>query len=208
MKPSVSSRILLGLVLFTALAASVHAQKFSSAHWKFKTLVEGSGSGQDVGAEGEMWLKNGTTRMKSEIHGMKSNMIVAEGAIYQWIDGHPTGMKMPRGPKTAASSPDYVNMDIRAKGKKIGTETIDGSVCDVYLLEVTEHGQKAKHTGWLRRDKSGFPAKWVVEAGNAKTTTTNRDIEIPATVPESMMTLPTDVRFQDMAEMMKTMPRQ
>jgi outer membrane lipoprotein-sorting protein len=206
MKPSLTSRALLAIVLLCGMAASAEAQKFSSGHWKSKTVMEGGPQGPAT-AEGEVWLKNDKVRMKSQMMGMNSNMLVAEDAIYQWMEGQPMGMKLPKDTESSASA-DYVNMDLRTKGKKIGTETVDGLVCDVYVLETSRGGRKATHTGWLARAKSGFPVKWVMESGKTKTTTTNRDIEIGANVPDSMVTLPKDVRFEDMSEMMKSMPRQ
>ncbi|MFN2385129.1 MAG: hypothetical protein ABR576_02390 [Thermoanaerobaculia bacterium] len=206
MKPSLMSRALLAVLLSGGIASSAEAQKFSSGHWKSRTVMDGGPQGQAT-AEGEVWLKNEKMRMKAKMSGMDSNMIIAEDVVYQWMEGQPTGMKMPKTAESKASA-DYVNLDLRTKGKKIGTETVDGLVCDIYVLETNEAGQKAKQTGWLARAKSGFPVKWVMESGKTKTTTTNRDIEIPANVPDSMMTPPASVRFQDMTELMKSMPRQ
>ena len=206
MKPSLKRRALLAVVLLGAIAGNADAQKFSSGHWKSKTVVEGGPQGE-VTAEGEVWLKNEKMRMNSQMSGMNSNMILAGDVIYQWMEGQPTGMKMPNTAQSKASS-DYVNMDFKTKGKKIGTETVDGFVCDIYVLETGEGRQKAKYTAWLARAKSEFPVKLIMESGKSKSTTTNRDIEIPASVPDSMMTPPAKVRFQDMSEMMKNMPRQ
>jgi hypothetical protein len=206
MKPSLMSRALLAVVLFGAMALDAEAQKFSSGHWKSKTVMEGGRQGPAT-AEGEVWLKNEKVRMKSQMMGMNSNMLVTEDAIYQWMEGQAMGMKMPRDTESGASA-DYVNTDLKTKGKKIGTETVDGLVCDVYVLETNRGGRKATQTGWLARAKSDFPVKWVMESGKTKTTTTNWDIEVGANVPEAMVSLPKDVRFEDMSEMMKSMPRQ
>lgn len=206
MKPSLMLRALLAVLLLGVIAGNADAQKFSSGHWKSKTVVEGGPQGE-VTAEGEVWLKNEKMRMNSQMSGMNSNMIVAEDTIYQWMEGQPTGMKMPKDAQSKASS-DYMNMDFKTKGKKIGTETVEGFVCDIYVLETNEGRQKAKYTAWLARAKSGFPVKLIMESGKSKSTTTNRDIEVPANVPDSMVTLPAKVRFQDMSEIMKNMPRQ
>jgi hypothetical protein len=207
MKPSRMSRNSLAAMLLAGIAIPAQAQSFPSAHWKASTVIEGGGRG-DVTAESEMWTKDEKTRIQSQVRGMTSHMIVVGDTIYQWIEGQPSGMKMPKGATPSSSSPDYMKMDIRTRGKKIGTETIDGHVCDIYQMETNDQGRKAKYTGWLMRDKSWFPAKWVIESGKTKTTSLMRDVEIPANVPESMMTPPANVRFQDMAQMMKDMPRQ
>lgn len=207
MKPSLMNRTSLAAVLLAGIAIPAPAQSFPNAHWKARTVIEGGGQG-DLTAESEMWTKNEKTRIKSQVRGMTSHMIIVGDTIYQWIEGQPSGMKMPKGAKASSSSPDYVSMDIRTKGRKIGTETIDGHVCDVYEMETNDQGQRVKHTGWLMRDKSAFQAKWVTESEKTKTTSMMRDVEVPANVPESMMTPPANVRFQDMAQMMKDMPRQ
>jgi hypothetical protein len=206
MKPNFMSRSLLAVILLGGAALSAEAQKYSSAHWKSKTVMEGASSG-DVTAESEIWMKNEKMRVKMQSRGMVNNMVMADDAIYQWVEGQSTGMKMAKSPESGKATPDYVKMDIRANGKKTGTETIDGHPCDIYVMETNQGGQKAKHTAWLAKDRSGFPAKWVVETANSKTTTTNRDIEVPGNVTDAMIAPPKDVRFQDMSEMMKNMPR-
>lgn len=104
------------------------------------------------------------------------------------------------------ASADYVNRidDIRTKGKKLGTETVNGHACDIYeYTETSERGRTAKQTYWLAKDLKNFPVKLMAEIGDAKVTTVNSDIELGAVVPDSMVTPPDNVKFQDMSQMMK-----
>jgi hypothetical protein len=114
--------------------------------------------------------------------------------------------------RRGGQSMDYVNKmaDVRAKGKKIGTETVDGHPCEIF--EYNEAGQErggaTKQTYWLARDLKDFPIKFVTENGGMKMTTVNHGVELGAKVPDSLLTVPDGVTFQDMSEMMKGMPAQ
>jgi hypothetical protein len=145
--------------------------------------------------------------MKTLAMGMNVNIIKSGDFMYQWQEGQTTGMKLPANMRRGGGS-DYVNKidEVRAKGKKIGTETVDGHKCDVYEYETTrERMGKVKETYWLAENLKSFPIKYVMESGSMKMTSVNSAIEIPASVSEAMLTPPKDVEFQDMSEMMKGM---
>jgi hypothetical protein len=96
------------------------------------------------------------------------------------------------------------------KGKKIGAETMGGHPCEIF--EYNEPGQErggtTKQTYWLAKDLKDFPIKVVSENGGIKRMTVNHDVELGARVPDSLLTPPEGVTFQDMSEMMKGMPAQ
>jgi len=157
--------------------------------------------------DSEIWMKDKSMRMKTLAMGMNVNIIKSGDFMYQWQEGQTTGMKMPANMRRGGGS-DYVNKidEVRAKGKKIGTETVDGHKCDIYEYETTrERMGKVKETYWLAEDLKSFPIKYVMESGSMKMTSVNSAIEIPASVSEAMLTPPKDVEFQDMSEMMKGM---
>jgi len=167
------------------------------------------GSQGDMTTESELWMREKKVRVKTKAMGMNMNVVKSGDFVYQWQEGETTGMKMSTTMRRrAGSSMDYVEKmeDIRTKGKKVGTETVDGHPCDVY-----EYSETAGERGpiqqkyWLARDLKNFPVKVVSETGGMKITTTNSDIEIGASVPDSMVTPPENVKFQDMSEMMKGM---
>ena len=137
---------------------------------------------------------------------MKSSAGLFDPKHNQWQEGQTTGVKMSANARPRGASADYVNKidDIRAKGKKIGTETVNGHACEIYEYnETSERGGTAKQTYWLAKDLKNFPVKVVAEIGDVKVTTVNSDIELGAAVPDSMVTPPDNVKFQDMSEMMK-----
>lgn len=200
---------LLALVLGACVGGSLQAQAFGSAHWKSKGEIEGAAQGA-MATESELWMKDKKLRIVTTAMGMKMNIVKSGDFVYQWQDGQTTGMMMPAGARQRGSlSGDYVNRidEVRAKGKKVATETFAGHPCDVYeYTETTEKGRTAKQTYWLAKDLKNFPVKFVADLGVAKMTTTNSDIELGASVPDSMVTPPENVKFRDMSEMMKDRP--
>jgi len=211
-RPRKSARFpFLALVLGACLGGSLEAQGFGSAHWKSKGEIEGAAQGA-MPTESEMWMKDKKVRIVLAVMGTKMNIVRSGDFVYQWQDGQTTGVMMPAGARQRGSvSGDYVNRidEIRTKGKKVGAETFAGHPCDVYeYTETTEKGRTAKQTYWLAKDLKNFPVKFVADLGVAKMTTTNSDIELGASVPDSMVTPPENVKFRDMSEMMKDRPPQ
>ena len=202
---------LLALVLGACVGGSLEAQAFGSAHWKSKGEIEGAAQGA-MPTESELWMKDKKIRIVTTAMGMKMNILKTGDVVYQWQDGQTTGMMMSTGARQRSNlSGDYVNKvdEVRARGKKVGTETVAGHPCDVYeYTETTEKGRTAKQTYWLAKDLKGFPVKLVADLGVAKMTTTNSDIDLAASVPDSMIALPENVKFRDMSEMMKDRPSQ
>jgi len=202
-----------GLALAALVCVGVlQAQSFESAHWKATTEMSGGPQG-DMKTESEVWMKDKKMRAKTQAMGMNMNVVKAGDSIYQWQEGQTTGMKLPANMRRrGGQSLDYVNKmaDVRAKGKKIGAETVDGHSCEVFENNESsqERGGTTKQTYWLARDLKDFPVKVVTETGGMKLTTLNHDVELNAAVPDSLLTPPDSVKFQDMSEMMKGMPAQ
>jgi hypothetical protein len=195
------------LVPGICLAAALQAQAFGSARWRSTGEIEGGPQGS-MKTESELWMKDKKVRIKTTAMGVKVNVVKSGDFLYQWQEGETTGMKMSAQARERGASTDYVNRieDVRAKGKKIGSETVNGHACDIYeYTESSEQGRAAKQTYWLAKDLKNFPVKLMAEVGDAKMTTVNSDIEIGVSVPDAMVTPPDNVKFEDMSEMMKGM---
>jgi hypothetical protein len=201
---------MLALVLGAALGGFLQAQAFGSAHWKSKAQMEGAAQGA-MATESELWMKGPKIRIVTTTMGMKMNVVKSGDFVYQWQDGQTTGMKMPLGARQPGNlSGDYVSRidEVRAKGKKVGSEKVAGHPCDVYeYTETSENGRTAKQKYWLAKDLKNFPVKLVADVGVTKMTTINSDIDLGASVPDSMVTPPDNVNFRDMSEMMKGRPQ-
>jgi hypothetical protein len=200
------------LLAVLACGGALQAQAFESAHWKSSTEMSGGPQG-DMKSESEVWMKDKKMRAKTQVMGMNMNVVKSGDFIYQWPEGQTSGMKIPvtmrrRGGQTM----DYVNKmaDVRAKGKKIGAESVGGHACEIfeYDEETPERGGTTKQTYWLAKDLKDFPVKVVTENGGMKMSTLNHDVELGAAVPDSLLTPPDGVKFQDMSEMMKGRPSQ
>ncbi|HYK40999.1 MAG TPA: DUF4412 domain-containing protein [Thermoanaerobaculia bacterium] len=191
------------------LSGAALAQVPGSVHWKSTIEVEG-GNQPGIGPmQSETWVKQGNSRSRTQVMGMTRNTIKAGDTMYQWADGEKTGMKFNTAvQQREGPSGDYVNRiaEYRTKGKKTGSEKIDGHPCDVYELTTQGRtGREHKETVWLATDLNNFPLKVISESNGTKVTSRNSDVEFKAAIPDSMMKPPEDVTFQDMSEMMKGM---
>jgi hypothetical protein len=198
-----------GLVAAAFVSAGVlAAQPLGSVHWKSKTEIVGGPQGETT-TESEMWMKDRKLRMKTTVMGMNMNIVKSGDILYQWQEGQTSGMKMSASMRRRGGpSADYVGKidEIRASGKKIGTETVAGHESDIYEYSEATGDRSGKQTYWLARDMKNFPIKVVNETGGMKITTLNSDIDLKASVPDAMLEPPADVKFQDMSEMMKGRP--
>ena len=186
-------------------AGVLAAQPLGSVHWKSKTEIVDGPQG-DRTTESEMWMKDKKLRMKTTAMGLNMNIVKSGDVLYQWQEGQTSGMKMSASMRRRGGpSADYVGKidEIRARGKKIGTETVAGHECDIYEYSEATGERLGKQTYWLARDMKNFPVKVVNETGGLKITTLNSDIDLKASVPDAMLEPPADVKFQDMSEMMK-----
>jgi uncharacterized protein DUF4412 len=200
-------RAAVALLAAMATAAVTRAESFVSAHWKSKFEIEGNRQGPSSG-EYEIWTKGGKMRMKGEMGKVTMNMLKISDDLYTWTDGQGQGMKINVAAAKQQNRPshDYIHRieEFKSKGKKVGSETLDGHPCDIYEYDA-EKGNHGRY--WLARDLRDFPIKAVVEQNGMKVTYHNVKIEAPAMVADSMMEIPKDVEFQDLSEMMKGMQR-
>jgi hypothetical protein len=211
----VKSRLSKAAGLFLAAlvcGGALQGQAFGSVHWKSSTEMTGGQQG-DMKTESEIWMKDKKLRSRTQAMGMNMNLVKAGDFIYQWQEGQTTGMKIPATlRRRGGQSIDYVNKmdDVRAKGKKIGEETVDGHPSEIFEYNESnpERGTPSKQTYWLARDLKNFPVKVVTETGGMKIVTANHDVDLSASVPDSLLTPPDGVKFQDMSEMMKGLPQQ
>ena len=195
-----------------AITSVARPEMFPSAHWKSKIEVEGGGggegrSGRQMPTDFEIWVKAGKMRLKADAGEMKMNMLHLGEETYTWVDGTGQGMKISSAMSKRGGRPshDYVNRieAVRSKGKKVGTETIDGHACEIWDYDGGE-GDKGKY--WLAQDLKFFPIKVVAETPRGKTTYHNTDIQIPGSAPDDLFVLPKDITFRDMSEMMQGRP--
>jgi hypothetical protein len=198
--------VLTGLLIAAAATAQLPN---GTAHWKSTIEVEGDAAAGVGPLESEVWTKPGKLRMQTQVLGMTQNLFKSGDAIYQWIEGQKNGMKMNAalGGRAAATG-DYASRidEYLSKGKKVGSETIDGHPCDIYELTVdTAPGGPRKETVSLATDLHNFPLKVVAQSAGTKITSRNRNVSFSTTLSEAAMAPPKDIDFKDMSEMLKGM---
>jgi len=204
----VAAAVLSGFLVCAPGAAQLPGD---SAHWKSVMEVEGGNQAGIGPMQSEIWLKSGNMRTKMQVMGMTRNTVKTGDTMYQWAEGEKTGMKFSTAVQQrpgGAGAGDYANRidEYRTKGKKTGSEKIDGHPCDIYELTTAgRQGRERKETVWLATDLHNFPLKVIAESNGTKVTSRNSDVEFKAAIPESMLKPPADVTFQDMSEMMKGM---
>jgi len=206
----------------TLLSASLLAASPGTpvtAHWKATVTVEGARPGDKL-QEAEIWRDGGRMRIEDRTRGaVPTNLVSDGGEAFVWEVGKTVGLRMAEGAARKRGRPmhDYVRRvdQIRTKGKLVGEEKVDGHACDVYAYETPQDG---KGTYWLARDLKGFPVRVVIERSvmvpyrgkpidTVKLDYRNRDVQVPARVPEELLEPPNDVQFQDAAEIFTNLPR-
>ncbi len=215
MRPSTC--LLSALLSANLLAASPETPV--TAHWKTTVTVEGARPGDKL-QEAEVWRDGGRMRIEDRTPGgVPTNLVSDGGEAFVWEVGKTVGVRMAEGAARNRGRPvhDYVRRvdQIRTKGKLVGEEKVDGHACDVYAYETPQDG---KGTYWLARDLKGFPVRVVIERSvmspyrgkpidTVKLDYRNRDVQVPARVPEELLEPPNDVQFQDASEIFTNLPK-
>ena len=190
-----------------------------TAHWKSTVTVEGARPGDSL-QEAEVWRDGGRMRIEDRTPGAAPTNLVSDGGeVFVWEVGKTVGFRMAEGAARKRGRPvhDYVRRvdQIRTKGTLIGEEKVDGHACDVYAYETPQDG---KGTYWLARDLRGFPLRIRIERPQmspyrgkpiaiVKIGYHNRDVQVPARVPEELLEPPGNVQFQDAAEIFTNLPK-
>ena len=197
------------------------ADAFFSATWRSTVRVEGASPGA-VFESARVWLKEGRIRVETVEKGRTSVALDAGGELYLWTEGEKTGLRLSPAAQAMSGRPSqgYARRaeEIRARGKAVGVEAVDGHPCDVVEDEAV--GDE-KGTYWLARDLRGFPVQARLERrlsvalpfGSARERRKtvllvhNSEIRVDVPVPSPLLALPADVKFQDPSEVLTGRPR-
>lgn len=211
----IARRLKAAMGVCTVLSATALAPGIPSARWRSSVTLEGAGPGQPL-EQAEIWMQGVRMRIETRGTGSERNFALeADGEVYFWTEGQPTGTRMAAGLAARSGRPShgYVRriQEIRSRGQRIGVETVDGHVCDVFGFENPLAG---KGTYWLAQDLRGFPVRAVVERREVlpikpgvellrvKLGYRNTDIRIPGEFPPELLDPPANVHFRDVTELM------
>ncbi|MGH9368340.1 MAG: hypothetical protein ACRD3M_11765 [Thermoanaerobaculia bacterium] len=209
-----ASAVAAGLLLCPAAAATGAAgQAEPSAHWRATVTVEGAQPGQPL-QEAQVWLLGGRIRIEERGKAAERiNVLLAGAEVYIWVEGERTGTRLAAG-LAARGRPLHTFVrrteEIRSRGRKSREEIVDGHACEVFEYESPQDG---KGIYWLARDLGHFPVKAIVERrhylpysaepiATVKLEYRNRDVRIGEPVPETKLSPPAGVRFEDATELM------
>jgi outer membrane lipoprotein-sorting protein len=154
-------------------------------------VFEGSGQGA---SETKIFIKNGKTRMESNMSGRKSVLIKNDQKAYMYFPGNNSAMpiSMDQANKSIPSS-SQVNCTV------IRQEMVEGRMCDV--MECDVYGNRA--TQWFDKEIC-----WAIKSESQGGKMYLKNLVVNANMDDSLFELPSGVRVMDMQNMMQSMKQQ
>ena len=179
----------------TAAPQAASAPSFKEFSFESTTTA----AGQTVQAN--MAFKNGKMRIDATIMGQQTSMIIDQAAktAIMWTAGQNQAMKMPmdQAQQQTGAVPDVQNLTSDSNRKLVGTETVDGQLCDVY--ESTDGDIKSKT--WISKS-NGFPVKSEVTTPAGVVTSVYKNFKTGG-VADNLFELPAGMQVMDLGELMK-----
>jgi outer membrane lipoprotein-sorting protein len=195
------------MTLMALLVAAAPLVAAESRELHFKTEMSGAGLPQAMTSE--TWIKGEKVRMEMETPIGPSTTVIKDKVVYSKTGSMamkiPVDMQKNSGPRPT----DWATaMDQFLKnGKKIGTETVDGEMCDKWHITKDQNGKEIDQTVWISPSLQ-FPRKTVTKSEKGELTMHNRDIEKKVSLDASKFEPEAGVNYMDMTEMMKNMQKQ
>jgi outer membrane lipoprotein-sorting protein len=196
--------IAIGWVAFLTLAGvpARAAAPPMSARFEVVTLEEGQGG--QITVTSKVWVKGNKVRVEVKHPLMGEMNLIADGKnIYQIAPAQKQATKTDQMKATGGRQPWQMfvaNVDqLREKSRKVGSEQIEGHLCDIYLRQEGGNGGSASVRSWITRSlKPPMPLKVVrkvsMQRPNASITRTTtvrmRKVELNVSLPDSLFVLP------------------
>lgn len=167
-------------------------------------------TGPGMNTTSKIWNMKDKMRVENMFDGKKMITIVDGDITYNYNPETNIAMKfslkdMPGGMAEKPENPaDFPDQMIKDSIREVGRETIDGVHCRVFSYKDKDDGATAKM--WLREDY-GLPMRQEVTAKSGeKMTIQYKNMKIGAQSGE-LFKLPAGAKIQDMAAIMKNMPK-
>ena len=198
-------KYLIVLLILTAAFSTVPAEGFKLERAVINYKITGNNT---------EFIGNGTMEMAFDKFGkymsttMKSNemsttTIITPDSEYMINWNEKTAMDLKSlGSMGGMMENDQFDMDIdeAEMGTVVGTETIIGKKCTIYLNK--EDGGQAKYWLW-----EGMPLKVVTEYEGMKTTMEATSVSTPSSIPASKFQVPKGIEIQKMPSFSFPMPK-
>lgn len=167
-------------------------------------------TGPGMNTTSKIWSMKEKMRVENQFEGKKMITIVDGDITYNYNPETNIAMKfslkdMPGGMAEKPENPaDFQDQMVKDSIQEVGKETVDGVRCRVFSYKDKDDGATAKM--WLREDY-GLPMRQEITAKTGeKMTIQYKNMKIGAQ-PADLFRLPAGAKIQDMAEIMKNMPK-
>jgi outer membrane lipoprotein-sorting protein len=171
---------------------------------RFEVVTMEQGPGGQVTVTSKVWVKGNKVRVEAKHPFLGDMNLIADGKnIYQIAPAQKQAMKADQSKTLGGREPWQMfvaNVDqLRQKAQKIGSERVEGHLCDIYLRQESEGGNSRSVRAWITRTlKPAMPLKVVtrvsVQRPNASITQTTtvrlRKVELNVALADSLFVMP------------------
>ena len=178
-------------------AQTTPALPFKTAHWR--CTINASG----LSIPSETWIRApGQFRTVTSAAGHEMISLVNGNDIYMFQPAA-TVRQQAKGIETDDLLQQLQQW--KARGRKLGSETLNGRECDIYEINETVNGQVTKGKVWLWT-RNGFPLRTALQIGSLATEMTMSEVELDVPVANELFQTPKGMQFQDLGALMKVLP--
>jgi outer membrane lipoprotein-sorting protein len=199
------SSVVLAAVLGSAAARSAPApaaagDATTQLHWKSDMTVERFG----ITIPSETWIKGNKVRVVAQTPVGESVTVIRDGTA--WVKTPMLAMKAKVGSGSGAGSDPGLDIArdldaFLAKGTKLGTETVDGEVCDMWKTTRTEQGKTLEMTLWISPTLK-FPRQIRMQTEMGDALIRNREIEKKVALADSEFEPDRTVTYREMSDVL------
>ena len=170
-------------------------------HWKSEMTVEKFG----ITIPSETWIKGNKVRVVAQTPVGESVTVIRDGVA--WVKTPMLAMKTRVGPGKGAGGDPGVDIArdldaFLAKGTKLGTETVDGELCEIWKTTRTEQGKALEMTLWISPSLK-FPRQIRMQTEMGDALIRNRDVEKKVTLADSEFEPDPGVTYREMSDVMR-----
>jgi hypothetical protein len=193
--------LLAALPAAAARSAPAAAAPGTELHWKSDMTVEKFG----ITIPSETWIKGSWVRVVAQTPVGESVTVIRDGTA--WVKTPMLAMKTTVGSGEGAGGDPGLDIArdldaFLAKGTKVGTEAVDGEVCDVWKTTRTEQGKTVEMTLWISPSLR-FPRQIRMQTDMGEALIRNREIEKKVTLADSAFEPDRTVTYREMADVLR-----
>ena len=151
---------------------------------------------------GQVTIHDEMFRMEATVDGQATVTIRNTSGIYTYLPQQRMAMKISEldpSQQPLQHADNYQQYLQEHHAERIGTETIDGHLCEVYRF--TDPTVQGTTTAWVWTEKQ-FPIKLEIDGPHGRTVAELTNIQLGVAVQDDMFQLPADVQVMDMGSMM------